>query len=81
MKQYSSQPGTTKQANNFSDGKEDVANEDDDEYVFNGSEIEDVLQDPSKATEYGQVYPDDGGAENSTAPPKAVQQAFQSLED
>ena len=72
MKQYSSQPGTTKQANNFSDGKQEVADEDEDEYVFNGSEIEDVLQDPSKATEYGQVYPDEGGAEHSVAPPKPI---------
>lgn len=49
--------------------------DDDDEYIFNGSEIEDVLQDPSKATEYdGHAYGADGdGAEHSSkVPPKAV---------
>ena len=40
VKQYSSQPG--RQQGHFSD-KEDDEQDANDEYVFNGSEIEDVL--------------------------------------
>ena len=40
VKQYSSQPGK-QQANNFSDKAEE--GEENDQYVFNGSEIEDVV--------------------------------------
>ena len=41
VKQYSSQPGK-QQPNNFSDKAEEIG-EENDEYVFNGSEIEDVV--------------------------------------